>query len=227
MSLANPLWGAPRIHGELLTLGIDVGQTSVAKYMAQRRGGLSQGWRTFLCNHADGIASMDLFVVPTLSFRLLYGFLIVRHRRRRIMWLGVTANPTAEWIARQVTEACGWEAAPDYVVRDRDCAYGKAFIRRFRAMGIRDRPTASRSPWQNAYAERLIGSIRKEALDHVVVLGERHLRLVLSSYLTYHNEARTHLSLDKDTPIPRAVQGVGRIFAKPHLGGLHHQYDRI
>ena len=161
MSLANPLWGAPRIHGELLKLGIDVGQTSVAKYMAHRRGGPSQGWRAFLCNHADGIASMDLFVVPTLSFRLLYGFLILRHRRRQIMWLGVTANPTAEWIARQVTEACGWEAAPDYVVRDRDCAYGKAFIRRLRAMGIRDRPTAPRSPWQNAYAERLIGSIRR------------------------------------------------------------------
>jgi transposase InsO family protein len=227
MSLANPLWGAPRIHGELLKLGIDVGQTSVAKYMAQRRGGPSQGWRTFLCNHADGIASMDLFVVPTLSFRLLYGFLILRHPRRRIMWLGVTASPTAEWIARQLTEACGWEAAPDYIVRDRDCAYGEAFVRRLRAMGIRDRPTAPRSPWQNAYAERLIGSIRREVLDHVAVLGERHLRHVLRSYMRYHNEARTHLSLNKDAPIPREVQGVGRIFAKPHLGGLHHQYVRI
>ena len=131
------------------------------------------------------------------------------------MWVGVTANPTAEWIARQVTEACGWAAAPDYVVRDRDCAYGQALIRRLRAMGIRDRPTAPRSPWQNAYAERLIGSIRREALDHVVVLGERHLRHVLLSYMTYHNEARTHLSLDKDVAIPRQVQGVGRIFANP------------
>ena len=124
MSLANPLWGAPRIHGELLKLGIDVGQTTLQSTW-RRRGGPSQGWRTFLCNHADGIASMDLFVVPTLSFRLLYGFLILRHRRRLIMWLGVTANPTAEWIARQLTEACGWEAAPDYIVRDRDCAYGE------------------------------------------------------------------------------------------------------
>jgi hypothetical protein len=170
---------------------------------------------------------MDLFVVPTLSFRLLYGLLILRHRRRQIMWLGVTANPTAEWIARQVTEACGWAAAADYVVRDRDCAYGKAFIRRLRAMGIRDRPTAPRSPWQNAYAERLIGSIRREALDHVVVLGERHLRHVLLSYMAYHNQACTHLSLNKDAPIRREVQDVGRIFAKPHLGGLHHQYVRI
>jgi len=224
MSLANPLWGAPRIHGEQLKLDINVGQTSVAKYMARRRGGPSQGWRTFHCNHADGIASMDLFVVPTVSFRLLYGFLVLRHGRRRIMWLGVTANPTAEWITRQLTEACGWDAVPDYIVRDRDCVYGEAYVRRLRAMGIRDRPTAPRSPWQNAYAERLIGSIRREVLDHVIVFGECHLRQVLSSYLTYHNEARTHLSLDKDAPVPREVQGVGQIFEKPHLGGLHHQY---
>src|SRR4029077_20612678 len=190
MSLANPLWGAPRIHGKLLKLGIDVGQTSVAKYMARRRGGPSQGWRTFLSNHADGITSMDLFVVPTVSFRLLYGFLVLRHGRRRIMWLGVTGNPTAEWIARQLTEACVWETVRDYIVRDRDCVYGEACVRRLRAMGIRDRPTAPRSPWQNAYAERLIGSIRREVLDHVVVLGERHLRHLLRSYMTYHNEAR-------------------------------------
>jgi transposase InsO family protein len=227
MSLANPLWGAPRIHGELLKLGIDVGQTSVAKYMVRRRGGPSQGWRTFLSNHTDGIASMDLFVVPTLSFRLLYGFMILRHCRRRIVWLGVTANPTAEWIAQQLTEACGWEAPPGYIVRDRDCAYGKAYVRRLRAMGIRDRPTAPRSPWQNAYAERLIGSIRREVLDHVVVLGERHLRHLLSLYVTYYNEARMHLSLDKDAPILREVQGVGQIVAKPRLGGLHHHYARI
>ena len=138
---------------------------------------------------------MDLFVVPTLSFRLLYGFVILRHRRRGIIWLGVTANPTTEWIAHQLTEACGWEVAPGYIVRDRDRAFGKAYVRRLRAMGIRDRPTAPRSPWQNAYAERLIGSIRREVLDHVVVLGERHLRHLLSSYMTYYNEARTHLSL--------------------------------
>jgi hypothetical protein len=147
MSLANPLWGAPRIHGELLKLGINVGQTSVAKYMARRRRPPSQGWRTFLLNHADGIASIDVFVVPTISFRLLYGLLVLRHDRRRILWLGVTAHPTAEWIARQVTEACGWESAPQYLVRDRDGVYGEAFTRRIRAMGIRDRPTAPRSPW--------------------------------------------------------------------------------
>jgi transposase InsO family protein len=227
MSLANPLWGAPRIHGELLKLGIDVGQTTVAKYMAKHRRPPSQGWKTFFHNHADGIASMDLFVVPTLSFRLLYGVLILEHDRRQILWLGATAHPTAEWLARQLTEAYGWRSSPRYLVRDRDCVYGEVFVRRLRAMGIRDRPTAPRSPWQNAYAERLIGSIRREALDHVIVVGERHLRQVLSSYKRYYNEVRTHLSLNKDAPLPRVVQSVGRILAQPYLGGLHHQYVRI
>jgi transposase InsO family protein len=173
MSVANPLWGAPRIHGELLKLGIDVGQTTVAKYMARRRMPPSQGWRTFLRNHADGIASMDLFLVPTISFRLLYGFLILRHSRREILWLGVTAHPNAEWIVRQLTEAYGWQQAPRYIVRDRDCVYGDVFSRHLRAMGIRDRPIAPRSPWQNGCAERLIGSIRRDCLDHAVVFGSR------------------------------------------------------
>ena len=227
ISIANPLWGAPRIHGELLKLGIDVGQTSVAKYMARRRGAPSQGWKTFLHNHADGIAAMDLFVVPTVSFRLLYGLLIMGHSRRRILWLGVTAHPTAEWLANQLTQAFGWERPLDYLIRDRDACYGNVFIRRIRSLGIRDHPISPRSPWQNGYAERLIGSIRRECLDHVVVFGERHLRHVLSCYIDYYNAARTHLSLDKDTPVQRAVQSIGRIQARPVLGGLHHQYARI
>ena len=227
MSLANPLWGAPRIHGELLKLGIDVGQTSVAKYMARRRRPPSQGWKTFLRNHADGIASIDLFVVPTISFRLLYGLLILQHGRRQMLWLGVTAHPTAEWIARQLTEACGWDLTPRYLIRDRDRAYGEIFTRRLRAMGIRDRPTAPRSPWQNGQCERLIGSVRRECLDHVVVFGERHLRHVLLSYMEYYNGARTHLALNKDAPVSRAIQAVGHILPAPFLGGLHHQYVRI
>jgi transposase InsO family protein len=227
MSLANPLWGAPRIHGELLKLGIEVGQTSVAKYMARRRRPPSQGWRTFLSNHADGIASIDLFVVPTISFRLLYGLLVLGHTRRRILWLDVAAHPTPEWVAQQVTEAYGWERAPEYLVRDRDRVYGEAFTRRIRAMGIRDRPTAPRSPWQNGYAERVIGSIRRECLDHVIVFGQRHLRHVLRSYAHYYNSPRTHLSLAKDSPLPRAVQAVGGILPRPILGGLHHHYMRI
>jgi transposase InsO family protein len=227
MSIANPLWGAPRIHGELLKLGIDIGQTSVAKYMARPRGPPSQGWKTFLTNHADGIAAMDLFVVPTISFRLLYGLLIMGHGRRQILWFGVTSHPTAEWIANQLTEACGWEQAPRYLIRNRDGAYGEVFIRRLRSMAIRDRPTSPRSPWQNGFSERLIGSIRRECLDHVVVFGERHLRHVLLSYMNYYNETRTHLSLDKDAPLSRTVESAGRILCRPVLGGLHHQYGRI
>ena len=226
MSIANPLWGAPRIHGELLKLGIEIGQTSVAKYMARRRGPPSQGWKTFLRNHADGIVAMDLFVVPTISFRLLYGLLIIGHGRRQILWFGVTAHPTAEWLANQLTEACGWEQIPRYLIRDRDRAYGEIFVRRVRSIGIRDRPTSFRSPWQNGIAERLIGSIRRECIDHVVVFGERHLRHVLLSYKDYYNATRTHLSLNKDAPVPRGVEWDGNIVCRPILGGLHHQYCR-
>jgi transposase InsO family protein len=227
MSLANPVWGAPRIHGELLKLGINVGQTTVAKYMARHRRPPSQGWRTFLQSHVDGIASIDLFVVPTVSFRLLYGFLILQHGRRQILSVGVTSHPTAEWIARQVTEACGWDRVPRHIIRDRDGIYGHVFMRRLRAMGIRDHPTAARSPWQNAYVERLIGSIRRECLNHVVVLGEHHLRRILRSYVAYYNEVRTHLSLNKDAPVSRPIQISGRIVPRPILAGLHHHYVRV
>jgi Integrase core domain len=195
--------------------------------MAKRRRPPSQGWRTFLRNHADGIASMDLFVVPTISFRLLYGLLILQHGRRQILWLAVTARPTGEWIARQLTESYGWAAPPGYIVRDRDAVYGDIFISRLQAMGIRDQPTAAWSPLQNGYAKRLIGSIRRDCLDYVVVFGEWHLRHLLESYQRYYSEARTHLSLSKDTPVSRAVEAVGSIVAKPLLGGLHHQYVRI
>src|ERR1700726_2848195 len=154
------------------------------------------------------------------SFRLLYGLLIVGHGRRQILWFGVTAHPTAEWIANQITQACGWEQAPRYLIRDRDGAYGEVFIRRLRSMGIRDRPTSPRSPWQNGYAERLIGSIRRECLDHVVVFSERHLRHLLLSYMKYYNGARTHLSLEKDAPVSRAVDRAGHILCRPILGEI-------
>src|SRR5512141_629356 len=211
MSIENPLWGAPRIHGELLKLGFDVAQSSVAKYMVKRGGPPSQGWRTFLRNHAPDIAAMDLFVVPTIGFDLLYAFIIVRLDRRDLVWINVTANPTAEWVARQITEAFRWDEAPHYLIRDRDRIYCSVVTRRLRAMGIRDKPTAPASPWQNGFAERLIGSIRHECVDHFVVLGESHLRRILRAYARYYNDVRTHRSLDKDAPASRPVQRTGII----------------
>jgi transposase InsO family protein len=227
MSTENQLWGAPRIHGELLKLGVEVAQSSVAKYMVKRRGPPSQGWRTFLRNHAPEVAAMDLFVVPTIGFKLLYGLVVVRIHRRDLVCINVTANPTAEWVARQITEAFPWNEAPRYMIRDRDRIYGAVVTRRLRAMGIRDKPTAPASPWQNGFAERLIGSIRRECLDHVIVLGEVHLRRILRSYADYYNGFRTHRSLNKDTPNSRLVQRSGAIISHAILGGLHHQYFRI
>ena len=227
MSVENPLWGAPRIHGELLKLGFEVAQSSVAKYMVKRGGPPSQGWRTFLRNHAPDIAAMDLFVVPTIGFDLLYAFVIVRLDRRDLVWINVTTNPTAEWIAGQLTEAFPWDEAPRYLIRDRDRIYGSIVTRRMRAMGIRDKPTAPASPWQNGFAERLIGSIRRECVDHFVVLGEAHLRRILRSYARYYNDIRTHRSLDKDAPVSRPVQRTGIINSRPILGGLHHHYVRV
>ena len=227
MSRANTLWGAPRIHGELLKLGFEVAQSTDARYMCRRLRPPSQSWRTFLKNHADGIAAVDLFVLPTIAFQILYCLVIVRHGRRHWVSFGVTANPNAEWIAGQITEAFPWDHAPRYLIRDRDTSYGAVFVRRLRAMGIRDRPIAFRSPWQNAYAERLIGTIRRECLDHMIVFGEAHLRRILGVFAAYYNGSRTHRSLNKDTPLHRAIQRLGAITSQPVLGGLHHQYCRI
>jgi transposase InsO family protein len=227
MSVENPLWGAPRIHGELLKLGFEVAQSTVAKYMVKRPGPPSQGWRTFLRNHVPEVAAMDLFVVPTIGFDLLYAFIIIRLDRRDLVWINVTQNPTAEWIARQLTEAFPWREAPRYLIRDRDRIYGEIARQRIRAMGIRDKPIAPASPWQNGFAERLIGSIRRECVDHIVVLGEAHLRRILQTYAGYYNKIRTHRSLDKDAPAFRPVQRVGNIASHAILGGLHHHYVRV
>jgi Integrase core domain len=227
MSIENPLWGAPRIHCELLKLGFEVAQSSVAKYMVKRRGPPSQGWRTFLHNHAPDIAAMDLFVVPTIGFELLYAFVIVRLGRRDLVWINVTAYLTADWVARQLTEAFPWNEAPRYMIRDRDRIYGAVVTRRMRAMGIRDKPTAPAPPWQNGVAERLVDSIRRKSVDHVIVLGEAHLSRILKSYARYYNGVRTHRSLNKYAPVSRSVQRDGVIRSRAILGGLHHHYSRI
>jgi transposase InsO family protein len=227
MNKENPLWGAPRIHSELPMLGIEVAQSTVARYMTKRHGSPSQGWKTFLRNHTAGIASIDLFVVRTVSFKLLYGLVILRHARRQLVSISVTNNPTAEWIAGQVTDAFPFDEAPRHLIRDRDGAFSPAYTRRIRAMGIRDHPVAPRSPWQNGHVERLFGSIRRESLDHLVVFGEAQLRDVLKNYASYYNKVRPHLSLDKDAPDFRRTQKIGRITAIPILGGLHHQYVRV
>jgi transposase InsO family protein len=227
MSNENQQWGASRIHGELLMLGFEVAQSTVSKYMV--RGGTppSQSWKTFLRNHAQAIAAIDLCVVPTLTFERLFAFLVLGHGRRQLLWFEVTRHPTAEWLARQVTEAFPWTSAPAYLVRDNDGAYGHVFKSRVRAMGIRDRPISPGSPWQNGYAERLIGTVRRECLDRMLIFSESHLRRVLASYAAYYNQARTHLALQKDAPLHRAVQRSGVIVAIPILSGLHHQYVRI
>lgn len=227
MSRANWLWGAPRIHGELLKLGIEVGQSTVAKYMVRGPRRPGQSWATFLRNHADGIAATDLFVVPTIGFKLLYGLVILGQSRRRLIHYAVTAHPTAEWVAQQIVEAFPWEETPRYLVRDRDAVYGTVVKRRLRGLGIRDRPTATRSPQQNAYVERLIGSARRECIDHVIVFGATHLRHLMAKYATYYNEARTHLALGKDAPVSRPVERLGCIIAEPMVSGLHRRYARI
>src|SRR6266511_2522422 len=227
MSIENMLWGAPRIHGELLKLGFALAQSTVAKYMAKIDGSPSgQSWGTFLRNHMPHIAAMDLFVVPTIGFNLLYVLVIVRLARRKLVWINVTAHPTAEWIARQITEAFPWKEAPRYLIRDRDAIYGAAVARRLRAMGLRDKPIAPGSPGQNPYVERLIGTIRRECLDHMIVFGQAHLRLNLRKFAAYYT-SRIHRSLNKDAPFHRAIERVGAITSQPVLGGLHHQYCRI
>jgi len=227
MSRENSLWGASRIHGELLMLGFEVAQSTVSKYMTRPSKPPSQSWKTFLRNHAQAIAAIDLCVVPTLTFDRLFAFLVLGHARRQLLWVEVTRHPTAEWLARQITEAFPWASAPAYLVRDNDSAYGHVFTSRLRAMGIRDRPISPRSPWQNGIAERLIGTLRRECLDRMLIFGESHLRRVLSAYAAYYNQARTHLALQKDAPLHRAAQRSGGIVAIPILAGLHHQYVRI
>jgi transposase InsO family protein len=228
MSRDNIGWGAPRIHGELRMLGIHVSQATVAKYMLRHRKPPSQSWRTFLKNHAKKMVSIDFFTVPTATFRILYVFLVLRHERRQVAHFNTTEHPTAQWTAQQMIEAFPWDSAPHYLLRDRDKVYSSVFRHRMHSLNINEVLTAPRSPWQNPYVERLIGSIRHECLDHVIIFNELHLKRLLQDYFSYYHSARTHLSLDKQCPKPRVIgpPGVGKIVAFPHLGGLHHEYRR-
>ena len=228
MCRENPTWGAPRIHGELLKLGINVGESSVSKYMVRSRKPPSQTWRTFLENHAKQLVSIDFFTVPTIRFQVLYVFLVLAHDRRRILHFNVTAHPTAEWTGQQLREAFPFEQGPRYLLRDRDAIFGEEFRRQVKDMGIHEVLSAPRAPWQRAYVERVIGSIRRECLDHVIVFHESSLRRTLASYFQYYHRSRTHLSLGKDSPEPRSIQppAMGRVVAVPQVGGLHHRYER-
>ena len=225
-----PLRGRPSLlpYGELLKLGLDIGETSVGKYIVRRRKPPSQTWRTFLENHVKSMVSVDFFTVPTLRFQILYVFLVLAHDRRRIVHFGVTAHPTAEWTVQQLREAFPWDTAPRYLLRDRDGIFGRDFVTQLQAMGIKEVLSAPRSPWQRAYVERLIGTFRRECLDHMIVLNEASLYRHIKLFIAYYHDSRTHLSLGKDTPVPRAVQPIelGSIITIPQLGGLHHRYER-
>jgi transposase InsO family protein len=228
MSRENPTWGAPRIVSELALLGHAVAEETVAKYMVRTRKPPSQNWRTFLDNHVPDIAACDFFTVPTVTFRVLYVFIVMRHEQREIVHFNITTNPFAEWTAQQIVQAFPYEEAPRFLIRDRDGIYGDYFKERMKGLGIEEVPTAPRSPWQNPYCERVIGSIRRECLNHMIVLSERHLHRVLTEYFDYYHNSRCHLSLDRNSPTPREAEPPcrGEVVAIPYLGGLHHRYTR-
>jgi putative transposase len=228
MHQANPTWGAPRIHGELLKLGIEAAESTVSKYLPRRRRPPSQGWRTFLRNHLSEMVAVDFAIVPTVTGQVLFAFVVLSLARRRVLHVNVTAQPTAVWTAQQMVEALPWASTARSMIRDRDGVYGEVFQRRVEGLGLQEVLIAARSPWQNAYAERFIGSLRRECLDHVITLSERHLLRVARSYVDYYNRTRTHLALGKDPPDGRTVQGpeAGAIIAFPEVGGLHHRYER-
>ena len=227
MARANPLWGAPRIHGELSKLGLDVSERTVSRLLARRRRPPSQTWRTFLTNHLAVMVSMDFFTVSTLAGRVLFVLVVLSHERRRVVHFDATEHPTASWTAQQVVDAFPDETAPRWLLRDRDRIYSEAFRRRVAGMGIAEVVSSPMSPWQSPYIERLIGSIRRECLEHVIVINRSHLHRILRTYLGYYHRSRTHLSLDKDAPDSRPIcPPFGKIIVTPEVGGLHHRYDR-
>jgi putative transposase len=228
MAATNPLWGAPRVHGELLKLGFEISERTVSRLMPKKDKKPSQTWTTFLRNHVGQLGSIDFFTVPTIQLRVLYVLVILAHDRRRVVHFNITEHPTAVWAAQQIIEAFPEDHAPRYLVRDRDGIYGEHFKTRVQGMGIEELRIAPRSPWENCYVERVIGSIRRDCLNHVIIINDKHLRGILKSYFVYYHESRTHLSLEKDTPQTRTIQPnpLERIVEIPQVGGLHHRYER-
>jgi len=226
MWAGNPTWGSPRIRDELAKLGLEASTATIRKYRPKTKRLLSQSWRTFLQNHAGAIAAMDFFVVPTVIFRLLYVLVAITHERRKVIHFNITEAPTAEWTAQQAVNAFPYDTTPEYLLRDRDRIYGSAFVQRVEGMGIKQKMISPRSPWQSPYVERLIGSIRRECLDRVIVLNKRQLRQMLGDYLDYYHQVRPHRSLDHDSPVPRPVESpdCGKVIELPLVGGLHHRY---
>ena len=224
---SNPLWRAPRLHGELKMLGIEISERTVSRILRKLPRPPSQTWKTFLRNHIGQMVSIDFFTVPTVTMRVLFVFLVLEHRRRQVLHFNVTEHPTADWTSQQIVEAFADRDAPRYLIRDRDSIYGSEVRLRIASLGIEEVLTAPRSPWQNPYVERLIGSIRRDCLNHFVILNARHLKRILASYFVYYHGSRTHLGLDKQCPIPRQVSSIGRIIAISQLGGLHHRYERV
>jgi len=230
MANANPLWGAPTIHGELLKLGINISERTVSKLIGQRtRKPSSQTWRTFIKNHMTDMVAIDFLVVPTIRFQLLYVFIVLNHSHRRVVHFNVTASPTAAWTLHQIVQAFPWDTAPRDLLRDRDKIYGEWFRGRIESMSIKEVVIAYHSPWQNPYVERFHGSIRRECTDHVIAFGERHLRRILEAYFKYYHEDRKHLGLGKETPMGRGVSNrsspAPRFVELPRVGGLHHRYE--
>ena len=229
MSKENPLWGAPRIHGELIMLGFKVSQSTVSFYMPKRTYRSGQSWLTFLHNHLKETISVDFFSIPTLTYSLLHVFVILSHDRRKLIHFNVTKHPTDEWTSRQLIEACPWVTDYKYLIRDRDSRYASSFKERLSQLNIEDIKTSYRSPWQNGYVERVIGSIKRECLDHVIIINENHLTNILHSYVKYYHNSRTHLGLNKNCPNPRTPQPIiyGNIHIASEVGGLHHRYERV
>jgi putative transposase len=226
MAVANPLWRAPRIHGELKMLGIEISERTVSRLLRKLPRRPGQTWKTFLDNHLGQMVSIDFFTVPTITMKVLFVFLVLEHRRREVLHFNVTEHPSAAWTSQQIVEAFANQNPPQYLLRDRDRIYGQEVRLRISSLQMEEVLTAPRSPWQNPYAERLIGSIRRDCLDHFMIFNARHLKRTLSSYFTYYHGSRTHLGLDKQCPHARQVSSIGKIVKIPHLGGLHHRYER-